>query len=65
MGKKCENWGKNMKELNISHCSEQCIFENLKKSKKFGDPKNPPDYSSSWKQFCEIEYLNLRLTHKY
>jgi hypothetical protein len=47
MGKKCENCGKNMKELNLSHCSEQCIFENLKKSKKFGDPKNPPDYSSS------------------
>lgn len=41
---KCENCGKEMNELHLTHCSELCIFENLKKSKKFGDPKNSPDY---------------------
>ena len=44
MGKNCENCGKEMRDSNLTHCSEQCVFESIKQSKKFGDPTNPPNY---------------------
>jgi hypothetical protein len=47
MGINCKNCDKEMMDLNLTHCSEQCVFESIKKSKKFGESENPPDYSFS------------------
>ncbi len=45
MSKTCKNCGEDIQNENVTHCSDRCIFESIKKSKKFGDPENPPDYS--------------------
>jgi hypothetical protein len=39
MSKKCENCGKKLEKRRLTHCSEKCIFESIKNSKKFS-PKN-------------------------
>ena len=39
MGKKCKNCGKELKDPRLTHCSDKCLFESIKNSKKFR-PKN-------------------------
>jgi len=41
----CKNCGREIQNENITHCSDKCIFDSIKKSKKFGNPENSPDYS--------------------
>ena len=45
MRKICKVCGKEIQNQNTTHCSDRCIFDSIKKSKSFGNPKNPPDYS--------------------
>lgn len=45
MEKQCKSCGKEIKNEYITHCSDKCIFDSIKKSKKFGNPENTPDYS--------------------
>lgn len=47
MGKYCKNCGKEMESPKLTHCSDRCAFESINKSKPFGKPENPPDYSHS------------------
>ncbi len=45
MRNNCKNCGKEITNENLTYCSDICIFESVKKSKKSGNPKNPHDYS--------------------
>jgi len=40
MGKKCENCGKELENQRHTHCSDKCIFESIKNSKKFVPKKS-------------------------
>jgi len=48
MAKICRICGKHIQNKNITHCSDKCIFDSIKKSKKFGNPENPPNYSTQF-----------------
>jgi len=40
MGKFCKKCGKIMKRPELSHCSDECILADIKKSKSLGGSKN-------------------------
>jgi len=40
MGKKCENCGKELEDQRQTHCSDKCILESIKNSKKFVPKKS-------------------------
>ncbi len=35
MVKKCENCGKELESQNLTHCSNNCLFESIKNAKRF------------------------------
>jgi len=35
MREKCENCGKELEDPRLTHCSDKCVFEGIKNSKKF------------------------------
>ena len=43
MGEKCENCGKKLENGRLTHCSNKCIYESVKKSKKFIPSKSVKD----------------------
>jgi len=40
MGKKCKNCGKELEDQHLTHCSDKCIYESIKNSKKFVPKKS-------------------------